>query len=69
MTAAPVAMMIGAPVSEALLKLDGVAGLQGWQWLFLVEGLPAVVLGLVAFVYLTDRPEKAQWLPEKTGPG
>ena len=62
MTAAPVAMMIGAPVSEALLRLDGVASLHGWQWLFLIEGLPAVVLGLVAFVYLTDRPEKAQWL-------
>jgi ACS family tartrate transporter-like MFS transporter len=62
MTAAPVAMMIGAPVSEALLKLDGVAGLQGWQWLFLVEGLPAVLLGVVALAYLTDRPEKAEWL-------
>jgi ACS family tartrate transporter-like MFS transporter len=63
MTAAPVSMMIGAPVSEALLKLDGVAGLHGWQWLFLVEGFPAVVLGLVAFFYLTDRPEQAAWLP------
>jgi ACS family tartrate transporter-like MFS transporter len=63
MTAAPVAMMIGAPVSEALLALDGRAGLHGWQWLFLLEGLPAVVLGLVALVYLTDRPEKAEWLP------
>jgi ACS family tartrate transporter-like MFS transporter len=63
MTAAPVAMMIGAPVSEALLKLDGVAGLHGWQWLFLVEGFPAVILGVAAVVYLTDRPEKAHWLP------
>ncbi len=62
MTAAPVSMMIGAPVSEALLKLDGLAGLHGWQWLFLVEGFPAVLLGLVAFFYLTDRPEQAQWL-------
>jgi MFS transporter, ACS family, tartrate transporter len=62
MTAAPVSMMIGAPVSEALLKLDGVAGLHGWQWLFLVEGLPAVLLGVVALFYLTDRPEKARWL-------
>jgi ACS family tartrate transporter-like MFS transporter len=62
MTAAPVSMMIGAPLSEALLKLDGRLGLHGWQWLFLVEGLPAVVLGLVALVYLTDRPEKALWL-------
>ncbi len=62
MTAAPVSMMIGAPVSEALLKLDGRLGLHGWQWLFLVEGLPAVVLGLMALVFLTDRPEKAHWL-------
>ena len=62
MTAAPVTMVIGAPVSEALLKLDGRLGLHGWQWLFLVEGFPAVVLGLVALRYLTDRPEKADWL-------
>jgi MFS transporter, ACS family, tartrate transporter len=63
MTAAPVAMLIGAPVSEALLKLEGRAGLHGWQWLFLVEGFPAVVLGLVALWYLTDGPAKATWLP------
>ena len=63
MTAAPVAVLIGAPVSEALLGLDGYLGLAGWQWLFLVEGLPAVVLGVVALVFLTDRPEEAQWLP------
>jgi ACS family tartrate transporter-like MFS transporter len=62
MTAAPVSMMIGAPFSEALLRLNGLAGLHGWQWLFLVEGFPAVVLGLVAVVYLTDRPEQARWL-------
>jgi len=48
MMAAPVTMVVGAPVSEALLKLDGSLGLHGWQWLFLVEGLPAVALGLVA---------------------
>jgi ACS family tartrate transporter-like MFS transporter len=63
MTAAPVAVLIGAPVSEALLGLDGVLGLQGWQWLFLVEGFPAVVLGVVALWYLSDRPEDAHWLP------
>jgi ACS family tartrate transporter-like MFS transporter len=62
MTAAPVSMMIGAPVSEALLKLDGLAGLHGWQWLFLAEGFPAVLLGVLALFYLTDRPEKASWL-------
>jgi ACS family tartrate transporter-like MFS transporter len=63
MTAAPVAVLIGAPVSEGLLALDGWLGLAGWQWLFLVEGLPAVVLGVIALVFLTDRPEDATWLP------
>jgi ACS family tartrate transporter-like MFS transporter len=63
MTAAPISIVVGAPISEALLKLDGRLGLHGWQWLFLLEGLPAVVLGLVALRRLTDRPEKADWLP------
>jgi MFS transporter, ACS family, tartrate transporter len=62
MMGAPVAMVVGSPMSEGLLKLDGVWGLHGWQWLFLVEGLPAVVLGFVALWRLTDRPEKAEWL-------
>jgi ACS family tartrate transporter-like MFS transporter len=62
MMAAPVAVIVGAPVSQALLKLDGVLGLRGWQWLFLIEGLPAVVLGLVALRVLTDRPAMATWL-------
>jgi MFS transporter, ACS family, tartrate transporter len=64
MMAAPIAMIIGAPVSEALLKLDGRLGLQGWQWLFLLEGLPAVLLGVAALRVLTDRPDEAVWLPE-----
>ena len=63
MTAAPVAIIVGAPLSEALMSLDGRAGLAGWQWLFAVEGLPAVVLGLLALRWLTDRPEQATWLP------
>jgi ACS family tartrate transporter-like MFS transporter len=63
MTAAPVAVLIGATVSESLLALDGRLGLAGWQWLFLVEGFPAVVLGVIALWYLTDRPEQAGWLP------
>ncbi|HZB24530.1 MAG TPA: MFS transporter [Vicinamibacterales bacterium] len=62
MTAAPIAMIVGAPVSEALLKLDGALGLQGWQWLFLIEGFPAVVLGVLALWVFTDRPEQASWL-------
>jgi MFS transporter, ACS family, tartrate transporter len=62
MTAAPISILVGAPVSEALLKLDGLLGLHGWQWLFLAEGAPAVVLDFVALRYLTDRPEQAGWL-------
>ena len=64
MMAAPVAVIVGAPISEALLKLDGVLGLKGWQWLFLVEGMPSIVLGLAALNVLTDRPEAAEWLAE-----
>jgi MFS transporter, ACS family, tartrate transporter len=63
MMAAPVAIIVGAPVSEAILGLDGRLGLHGWQWLFLLEGLPAVVLGVLALGVLTDRPEQASWLP------
>lgn len=63
MMAAPVAIIVGAPVSEALLNLDGRLGLHGWQWLFLMEGVPAVVLGLLALRVLTDRPDQATWLP------
>ncbi len=68
MTAAPIAMIVGAPVSSALLTLDGRLGLQGWQWLFLVEGFPAVILGLLALWVFTDKPEQARWLttPERT---
>jgi ACS family tartrate transporter-like MFS transporter len=63
MMAAPVAIIVGAPVSQALLRLDGVWGLHGWQWLFVLEGLPAVVLGFLSLRLLTDRPEQADWLP------
>ncbi|MEP6917269.1 MAG: MFS transporter [Acidobacteriota bacterium] len=62
MMAAPVAVIVGAPISGALLKLDGALGLKGWQWLFLIEGLPAVIIGLFALNVLTDRPEAAGWL-------
>jgi ACS family tartrate transporter-like MFS transporter len=65
MMAAPIAMILGAPLSEALLKLDGVFGLAGWQWLFLVEGSPAIVLGVLALKVFTNRPEEAAWLPER----
>jgi ACS family tartrate transporter-like MFS transporter len=62
MTAALGAGVIGAPVSGALLTLDGVMGIRGWQWLFLIEGLPAVVLGIVVLIVLTEAPADAGWL-------
>jgi ACS family tartrate transporter-like MFS transporter len=62
MMAAPVAVIVGAPVSEAILALHGRGGLVGWQWLFILEGVPAVALGLLALRVLTDTPDKAQWL-------
>ena len=63
MMAAPVSIIIGAPISAALLGLDGLLGLRGWQWLFLIEGMPAVVFGFVALRVFTDRPRDASWLP------
>src|SRR5690242_1554285 len=67
LTSTALAGVVGAPVSAALLRLHGTAGLAGWQWLFLVEGLPAVVLGVTTFFYLPDRPSHARWLgaPER----
>ena len=62
MTAVPVTGLIGGPLSEALLELDGLHGLAGWQWLFLLEGLPAVILGTSVLFYLKDRPETTHWL-------
>jgi len=60
----PVANMIGSPVSGALLELGGLHGLRSWQWLLLIEGLPAVLLGIACLFMLADRPEKAKWLSD-----
>jgi MFS transporter, ACS family, tartrate transporter len=63
MVAAPLVWMAGGPLTGALLHhMHGVWGLAGWQWMFLLEGLPSIVLGLVTYVYLTDRPDLAGWL-------
>src|SRR5262249_1834824 len=59
--AIPVALGLGGPLSAGLLRVDWF-GLSGWQWVFIVEGLPAVVLGIVTLYYLTDRPRDAVWL-------
>ncbi len=65
LVAIPLSSVIGGPVSGLLLELDGVLGLRGWQWLFVVEGLPAVVLGFVVLRVLADTPEAAPWLDAK----
>ncbi len=62
MTATALAGIIAGPVSGALLELHGFRGLSGWQWLFILEGLPAVILGVLVWCYLPDRPENAAWL-------
>jgi len=65
MACIPLSSAIGAPLSTSLLYLDGIMGLRGWQWLFLLEGIPSVILGVVTFFYLTDRPREAQtWLEQ-----
>ena len=62
LTAISVAYVAGGPISGGLLELDGFLGLDGWQWLFLCEGLPAVGLGLFTLRYLDEGPEEAEWL-------
>jgi MFS transporter, ACS family, tartrate transporter len=66
MTGSPLTAIVGGPLSGAILQyLDHKGGLRGWQWLFIIEGVPAVVLGVIAMFYLTDRPERAHWLNEE----
>lgn len=62
MAAIPLSTVIGAPVSSMLLGLTGLAGLKGWQWLFIMEAAPAIILSGVVLLYLTDRPSDASWL-------
>ena len=64
LAAIPVCGVIGGPISGALLGLDGQLGLQGWQWLFLLEGIPSVLVGIAVLWLLPDRPSDARWLPE-----
>jgi MFS transporter, ACS family, tartrate transporter len=61
LTATSVANIFGAPLAGRILQVHW-HGLQGWRWLFILEGIPAVVFGIVALFYLTDRPEHARWL-------
>src|SRR5580692_857031 len=62
MAAIPISNIVGSLVSGALLGLDGAAGLAGWQWLFIIEAVPAVVLGVAFWMFMTDWPSQAHWL-------
>ena len=62
MAAIPLSTVIGAPISGLLLYLHGGLGLAGWQWLFIIEAVPAIILSVFVFFYLTDRPADATWL-------
>ena len=68
LTGLPIAVALGAPISTALLGLDGWLGLRGWQIMYIAEGLPTVLIGVVTLFVLTDRPEQARFLTaaEKT---
>jgi len=62
MTATSLAGVVGGPLSSFLLKLEGRSGLHGWQWLFLSEGLPTVLMGISVLLFLKDKPDDAEWL-------
>jgi MFS transporter, ACS family, tartrate transporter len=64
MAAIPISQMLGAPLAGWLLGVHW-HGINGWRWLFILEGIPAVLLGGVAYFYLTDWPAQAHWLPEQ----
>jgi len=62
MVAIPISSVVGGALSGGLLQLNGLAGLAGWKWLFILEGLPVAILGFVVLAVLTERPEDAAWL-------
>ncbi len=62
--AGPISAVVGSPISGAILKLHLPGGLAGWQWLFILEGIPAIILGFVVPFYLVNHPHEAEWLPE-----
>jgi nitrate/nitrite transporter NarK len=67
MLAIPLSIVVGGPISGLILRMDHVAGLEGWQWLFILEGLPTLILARIVFSTISDRPDTAPWLtdPEK----
>ena len=65
LVAIPLSSVVGGPISGLLLEMNGVLGLEGWQWIFIVEGLPAVILGFVVLHVLADGPATAPWLNDQ----
>ncbi|MEQ4709011.1 4-hydroxyphenylacetate permease [Providencia huaxiensis] len=65
MIAMPVTMAFGSLASGYILGMDGILNLKGWQWLFLLEGFPSVILGVLVWFYLDDSPKKAKWLTQE----
>jgi MFS transporter, ACS family, tartrate transporter len=65
--ALPISVALGAPISTAILGLDGILGIKGWQWIYLIEAVPTIILGFFVLLMMTDSPAKAGWLtgPEK----
>jgi ACS family 4-hydroxyphenylacetate permease-like MFS transporter len=61
----PFTIAIGSLISGLILQLDGTAGLKGWQWLFIIEGVPSLILGVAGWFVLSDRPSKASWLTQR----
>ena len=61
-TCSSLSLIIGMPISGLILRMDGMSGLHGWQWLFILESLPPIVMCFVMFFLLTDHPEDANWL-------
>ena len=64
MVAIPISSVIGSPISGWLLTLDGFGGIAGWQWMFIIEGLPVVLIGISLLWLLADRPEDVAWLTD-----
>jgi ACS family tartrate transporter-like MFS transporter len=64
MAALPLSNFLGSPLAGRILRIHWY-GLEGWRWLFILEGVPAVILGVITFFYLTDRPSQATWLPRE----
>lgn len=62
--ALPISVALGAPISTAILGMDGVLGLKGWQWIYLLEALPTIAIGFWVFFVMTDKPSKAAWLTD-----